>query len=153
MLAIQVCTCTYVPYIRISTYVYICFYILYLLMQTLSPFSTATLTSSLLPVRSRGRGADKDDSDTGGHVSPSNPPSLEIQEFLGDFHSPRLEPHLSLTHHLYVYPVTLKYDSQKAFAKVHVYTRTSVCVKVKKCFQNRFCSTILFEQNSGTVKW
>ncbi|CAI8049924.1 Dedicator of cytokinesis protein 11 [Geodia barretti] len=80
---------------------------------------TATLTSSLLPVRSRGRGggADRDDTDTLSRVSPSCPPCLEVQEFLGGFHAPRIDPHLSLTHHLYVYPVTLKYDSQKAFAK------------------------------------
>ena len=51
----------------------------------------------------------------------SSPPILEVQEF------PPLEvynttshyyPHLSLTHHLYVYPTALKYDNQKAFAKV-----------------------------------
>lgn len=53
-------------------------------------------------------------------------PVLEVQEF------PPLEaysttshyyPHLSFTHHLYVYPTALKYDNQKAFAKVRGQSR------------------------------
>lgn len=51
---------------------------------------------------------------------PVTPPALEVQEFppLEAYHPhPHYRPHLTLTHHLYVYPFFLKYDSQKAFAK------------------------------------
>ena len=50
-------------------------------------------------------------------------PIIEVQEF------PPLEaydstshyyPHLTFRHHLYVYPISLKYDNQKAFAKVNL---------------------------------
>ena len=47
--------------------------------------------------------------------------ALEVQEFppLAAYHPhTHHHPHLSLTHLLHVYPVSLKYDAQKSFAKV-----------------------------------
>ena len=48
---------------------------------------------------------------------PADPVAIEIEEFVpskGQFNS----PHSSYVNNLYVYPVSLKYDSQKSFTKV-----------------------------------
>ena len=97
-----------------------------LVLSSLSfvPFSLiATITSSLLPVRST-RSDDMEERRNGGKAELTRslpPPTLEVQEFppLEAYHPhTHYHPHLTLTHHLYVYPLFLKYDTQKAFAKV-----------------------------------
>ena len=80
------------------------------------------LTPSLVPVKApESTGAGEENGDTPVNSPRPSTPILEVQEF------PPLEaynttthyfPHLSFTHHLYVYPTALKYDNQKAFAKV-----------------------------------
>ena len=65
-------------------------------------------------------GEENGDSD---HVSSPRPstPIMEVEEFppLEAYNSSsHYYPYLTLKHHLYVYPISLKYDNQKAFAKV-----------------------------------
>ena len=78
-----------------------------------TPPHTATLDSSLLPLKAQSV------------TSPaSGPPALEVREFppLEHYHPhPYYQPALSFQHHLFVYPIQLKYDSQKVFAKVRVH--------------------------------
>ena len=51
---------------------------------------------------------------------PTNPIAIEIEEFIpdkGQFHN----PYDSYINNLYIYPISLKYDSQKSFTKVRVW--------------------------------
>ena len=80
---------------------------------SLSP--SVTLSPSLMSLKGRERGGDT------ATVSPSIPIAREMREFppLKAFNPHSHYPaHLTFIHHLYVYPHSLKYDSQKSFAKV-----------------------------------
>ena len=79
------------------------------------------LTPSLVPVKAPPTLAEGENGDAPTNSSRPSTPILEVEEF------PPLEayntnthyyPYLSFKHHLYVYPTSLKYDNQKAFAKV-----------------------------------
>ena len=61
------------------------------------------LTSSLVPIRPYPE-------------PPEQPVVLEVEEFTPP-EGPYAFPFVTYTHHLYVYPKTLKYDGQKSFAK------------------------------------
>ena len=50
-------------------------------------------------------------------VPPSNPPALEIEEFVPE-KGQLSNPHSSYINNLYIYPLSLKFDSQKSFTKV-----------------------------------
>ena len=50
-------------------------------------------------------------------VPPSNPPALEIEEFVPE-KGQLSNPHSSYVNNLYIYPLSLKFDSQKSFTKV-----------------------------------
>jgi len=70
--------------------------------------STGTLTTSLLPVRPF--------EDPVKH----NCITREIEEFAADNDGISAYPHTSYLNHLYIHPRSLKYDGQKAFAKVNI---------------------------------
>ena len=48
---------------------------------------------------------------------PQQPPTLEVEEFI-PAQATYAFPYVAYTNNIYVLPKTLKYDSQKAFAKV-----------------------------------
>ncbi|XP_053403969.1 dedicator of cytokinesis protein 9-like isoform X5 [Mercenaria mercenaria] len=59
---------------------------------------------------------------------PTNPPAVEIEEFIpekGQFNN----PHNSYVNNLYVYPISLKYDSQKSFTKAR---NIACCVEIRE---------------------
>ncbi|XP_067852878.1 dedicator of cytokinesis protein 11 [Heptranchias perlo] len=89
--------------------------------------------------------------------------SFEIEEFVPDI-AKYMYPFTSFKNHLYVYPIQLKYDSQKTFAKAR---NIAVCVEVRnsdgenshplKCiygkpgdpvFTTKICATVLHHQQS-----
>ncbi|KAL3847595.1 hypothetical protein ACJMK2_018498 [Sinanodonta woodiana] len=74
-----------------------------------------TLTPSLVPVKPF-------------PDPPTNPPAMEIEDFLpeqGQF----MSPFTSYINNLYVYPLSLKFDSQKSFTKAR---NISCCVEVRE---------------------
>ena len=78
------------------------------------------LTSSYLPLKSPHRGSDQPDGYGSSSPTP-RVPMLEVREFapLEEYHPhTNYHPNTTFTHHLYVYPSSLKYDGQKSFAKV-----------------------------------
>ena len=89
------------------------------------------LTPSLLPVKAPPTSVGDENGDAPISSPRPSTPILEVQEF------PPLEaynttthyyPHLSFTHHLYVYPISLKYDSQKVFTKVRQLSKCPIPV-------------------------
>uniref|UniRef100_UPI00398F1DC7 dedicator of cytokinesis protein 11-like isoform X1 n=2 Tax=Pristiophorus japonicus TaxID=55135 RepID=UPI00398F1DC7 len=89
--------------------------------------------------------------------------SFEVEEFVPDI-AKYMYPFTSFKNHLYVYPIQLKYDNQKTFAKAR---NIAVCVEVRdsdgekshplKCiygrpgdpvFTNKVCATVLHHQQS-----
>jgi hypothetical protein len=69
-------------------------------------FISDTVTSSYVPVKPF-------------PSPPIQPPAVEIEEFIpekGQFNN----PHNSYVNNIYVYPISLKYDSQKTFTKVNI---------------------------------
>ncbi|KAL4220208.1 Dedicator of cytokinesis protein 9 [Mactra antiquata] len=58
---------------------------------------------------------------------PTDPPGVEIEEFIpekGQFYN----PHNSYINNLYVYPISLKYDSQKSFTKAR---NIACCIEIR----------------------
>ena len=51
--------------------------------------------------------------------TPMTPPTLEIEEFVPE-KGQLAHPFTTYTNNLYVYPIQLKYDSQKTFTKVNI---------------------------------
>ena len=83
-------------YLLTSEYQYLLIWLLYFLLDTLTP--------SYVPVKPF-------------PMPPTNPPALEIEEFVPE-KGQLSNPHSSYANNLYVYPLSLKFDSQKSFTKV-----------------------------------
>lgn len=90
------CTCTCITVIQFLHF-------LYGILMALFEFPD-TLTSSLVPIKPF-------------PIPPPDPPAIEVEQFVLDRAS-FCDTYDSYINHLYVYPMNLRYEHQKSFAKV-----------------------------------
>lgn len=80
------------------------FYIFCMMFKWLYLNFPDTLTSSLVPIKPF-------------PIPPPDPPAIEVEQFVLDRAS-FCDTYDSYINHLYVYPMNLRYEHQKSFAKV-----------------------------------